>query len=85
MTARIVNIEGKELVILSRAEFDDLMEKAGVMPSLPKAAKDGSVPAIEYCADGYCSRGDSPANCSGNDTAGTRPTRGRQTGNNQPA
>jgi DNA-binding XRE family transcriptional regulator len=48
MTARIVNIEGKELVILSRAEFDRLMEKAGVMPSLPRAAKDGSVPAIEY-------------------------------------
>jgi DNA-binding XRE family transcriptional regulator len=48
MTARIVNIEGKELVILSRAEFDDLMEKAGVMPPRPRRAKDGSVPAIEF-------------------------------------
>ncbi|MDB5331259.1 MAG: hypothetical protein JWP03_2410 [Phycisphaerales bacterium] len=48
MTARIVNIEGKELVILSRADFDALMEKAGVMPPLPRAAKDGSVPAIEF-------------------------------------
>jgi DNA-binding XRE family transcriptional regulator len=48
MTARIVSIEGKELVILSRAEFDILMEKAGVMPRLPKPAKDGSVPAIEF-------------------------------------
>jgi DNA-binding XRE family transcriptional regulator len=48
MTARIVNIEGKELVVLSRAEFDVLMEKAGVMPSLPKVARDGSVPAIEF-------------------------------------
>jgi DNA-binding XRE family transcriptional regulator len=48
MTARIVNIEGKELVILSRAEFDDLMERAGVMPTLPRTAKDGSVPAVEY-------------------------------------
>ena len=48
MTSRMVNIEGKELVILSRAEFDDLMEKAGVIPPLPKAAKDGSVPAVEY-------------------------------------
>jgi DNA-binding XRE family transcriptional regulator len=48
MTARIVNIEGKELVVLSRAEFDLLMEKAGVMPSLPRSARDGSVPAVEF-------------------------------------
>jgi len=48
MTARTVKIEGKELVILSRADFDDLMQKAGVMPRLPKAAKDGSVPAVEF-------------------------------------
>jgi DNA-binding XRE family transcriptional regulator len=48
MTARIVSIDGKELVILSRSDFDQLMEKAGVMPHLPKAAKDGSVSAIEY-------------------------------------
>lgn len=48
MTARSINIEGKELVVLSRAEFDDLMEKAGVMPSLPTPARDGSVPAVEY-------------------------------------
>jgi DNA-binding XRE family transcriptional regulator len=48
MTARVINIEGKELVILSRTEFDVLMEKAGVMPPLPRSDKDGSVPAIEY-------------------------------------
>ena len=48
MTARVVSIEGTELVILSRAEFDHLMERAGVMPPLPKAARDGSVPAIEF-------------------------------------
>jgi DNA-binding XRE family transcriptional regulator len=48
MNARMVSIEGKELVILSRAEFDDLMEKAGVMPPLPRIAKDGSVPALEF-------------------------------------
>ena len=48
MTARVVKIEGKELVILSRSDFDALMEKAGVMPRLPKAAKDGSMPAIEF-------------------------------------
>jgi DNA-binding XRE family transcriptional regulator len=48
MIARMVRIEGKELVILSRADFDDLMEKAGVMPPLPRKAKDGSVPAVEF-------------------------------------
>ena len=48
MPARVVKIEGKELVILSRSDFDALMEKAGVMPRLPKAAKDGSMPAIEF-------------------------------------
>jgi DNA-binding XRE family transcriptional regulator len=48
MTARMVSIEGKELVILSLADFDDLMEKAGVMPPLPRKAKDGSVPAVEF-------------------------------------
>jgi len=48
MTARMIKIEGKELVILSRSDFDALMEKAGVMPRLPKSAKDGSVNAVEY-------------------------------------
>jgi DNA-binding XRE family transcriptional regulator len=48
MTARVVKISGKELVILSRSDFDALMEKAGVMPRLPKAAMDGSVPAVEF-------------------------------------
>jgi DNA-binding XRE family transcriptional regulator len=48
MTARIVDIEGKKLVILSLVEFDALMEKAGVMPRLPGRAKDGSVPALEF-------------------------------------
>lgn len=35
-------------MIMSRSNFDHLMEKAGVMPRLPKAAKDGSVPAGEF-------------------------------------
>jgi len=48
MTVQAVKIEGKELVILSRRDFDALMERAGVMPPLPKRAKDGSVPALEF-------------------------------------
>ena len=50
MIAQIVKIEGKELVILSRSEFDRLMEKVGVMPQLPEAGKDGSVPAVEFAS-----------------------------------
>lgn len=48
MTVRTLSIEGKELVVMARADFDTLMERAGVIPRLPKPAKDGSVPAIEY-------------------------------------
>jgi DNA-binding XRE family transcriptional regulator len=48
MTVRTLKIEGKELVVMPRADFDALMERAGVIPRLPKAAKDGSVPAVEY-------------------------------------
>lgn len=48
MTVKTLKIEGRELVVMSRADFDALMEKAGVLPPLPKRAKDGSVPAIEY-------------------------------------
>jgi DNA-binding XRE family transcriptional regulator len=48
MTVRTLKIEGKELVVMPRADFDELMERAGVMPRLPKAAKDGSVPAVEF-------------------------------------
>jgi DNA-binding XRE family transcriptional regulator len=48
MTVRSLKIEGKELVIMPRADFDALMERAGTMPKLPKPAKDGSVPAVAY-------------------------------------
>jgi DNA-binding XRE family transcriptional regulator len=46
----MVKIDGKELVIMSRSDFDSLMEKTGVMPRLPKPAKDGSVPALPFAA-----------------------------------
>ena len=48
MTVQLVKIDDKELVILSREDFDELMEKAGVMPPLPPAAADGSRPALEF-------------------------------------
>jgi DNA-binding XRE family transcriptional regulator len=48
MTVQMVKIDDKELVILSRETFDELMEKAGVMPPLPPAAADGSRPAVAF-------------------------------------
>ncbi len=50
MAVRMIKIDGKELVIMSRSDFDSLMEKTGVMPRLPKPAKDGSVPALQFAA-----------------------------------
>lgn len=48
MTMKLVKIDDKELVILSREAFDELMEKAGVMPPLPPTAADGSSPAVAF-------------------------------------
>src|SRR6266545_4594194 len=48
MTVQTVKIQGKELVILPRKDFDILMERAGRLPPLPKPAKDGSVPALDF-------------------------------------
>jgi DNA-binding XRE family transcriptional regulator len=48
MTVKTVEIDGKELFILTREAFDELMEKAGVMPPLPPAAADGSRLAVPF-------------------------------------
>ena len=53
MSATTVILGKKQFVILPRAEFDRLCEKAGVkgdveLPPLPQADKDGTVPAVEY-------------------------------------
>ncbi len=40
-----IPIANDELVVLSRHDFEMLMEKAGVLPSRPRPRKDGSVDA----------------------------------------
>jgi len=47
MTIRTLELEGKEFVVLSRKEFDALMERAGVLPPLPPADAGGTFPALE--------------------------------------
>ena len=41
-----VHVDRNDRVVLSRRDFDELMERAGVLPALPRAARDGSRPAI---------------------------------------
>jgi len=45
MTVQTISIANDELVVLSRKDFDRLMEKAGVLPARPKADAHGNVPA----------------------------------------
>lgn len=49
MTVTTVKIEDTELVILTRKSFDELMEKAGVLPPLPTPDADGKRPALQTC------------------------------------
>lgn len=56
MTLQTITIKNQEMVILTREDFDDLMERAGVLPALPPAAKDGSRDALAF-ADAAIARG----------------------------
>ena len=56
MTMQTVKVKDQELVILTREDFDALMEKAGVLPPLPPAAQDGSRDALAF-ADAAIARG----------------------------
>jgi DNA-binding XRE family transcriptional regulator len=47
MTIQTLKIDDKELVVLTREAFDDLMEKAGVLPSYPPASRRGGYPAVK--------------------------------------
>ncbi len=42
MNAQPLKIAGQDMIVLPRAEFDKLIKRAGVLPTLPAA--DGSVP-----------------------------------------
>jgi len=45
MTLQTISIANDELVVLSRKDFDRLMEKAGMLPARPRADAEGNVPA----------------------------------------
>lgn len=47
MTVQTLKLADRELVVLTREEFDELMERAGVLPALPPADEQGKTPAVE--------------------------------------
>ena len=47
MTIQTIKVDDKELVVLTREAFDDLMEKAGVLPPYPPASNRGGYPAAK--------------------------------------
>ena len=46
MTIQTIPIANDELVVMSRKQFDVLMEKAGLLPARPKPDKNGNVDAF---------------------------------------
>ena len=45
MTIQTISIANDELVVIARREFEELMEKAGVLPAHPSPDKNGTVDA----------------------------------------
>lgn len=45
MPLQTISIANDELVVLSRKDFDSLMEKAGMLPARPRRNARGNVPA----------------------------------------
>ena len=46
MTVSMLNLENKQYVVISKEQFDALLEKAGVLPELPPADAQGYRPAV---------------------------------------
>ncbi len=46
-----IHLNGKDYVVIERAEFERLttLAKAAGLPPLPKPDRDGNYPALEYC------------------------------------
>ena len=49
MTMQTIEIDGKTLVVIDKKAFDELMEKAGVLPPLPARTPSGNYPALKTC------------------------------------
>lgn len=43
MTVQTIKVDDKELVVLTREAFEELMEKAGVLPAFPVADARGAI------------------------------------------
>ncbi|MGA2498596.1 MAG: helix-turn-helix transcriptional regulator [Tepidisphaeraceae bacterium] len=43
-----LNVPGGQIVVLSRKEFDQLAEKAGIFPALPPEDRDGNSDALAF-------------------------------------
>src|SRR5689334_4175044 len=56
MVPQTIHIDDRELVVMSREEFDGLMEKAGILPPLPPADERGNRDAVAF-ADAAIARG----------------------------
>lgn len=50
MKVQTIQVDDKTLVVLQKQDFDALMEKAGVLPALPKKTKRGGYPARQTMA-----------------------------------
>lgn len=47
MTVQTIKVDDKELVVLTREAFEELMEKAGALPAFPVADERGGYPAVQ--------------------------------------
>lgn len=47
MTVQTIKVDDKELVLLTREAFDEMMEKAGVLPPFPAPEEQGGYPAAQ--------------------------------------
>jgi DNA-binding XRE family transcriptional regulator len=47
MTVQTIKVGDQELVVLTRESFDELMEKAGILPPIPAADSEGFRPATQ--------------------------------------
>lgn len=48
MTMQSIELDGKKLVVLTQESFDELMERAGVLPPLPSSDQDGNSDAVAF-------------------------------------
>src|ERR1035437_955754 len=49
MRIQTLQVDDKTMVVLSKEDFDGLMEKAGVLPPMPAKTQSGNYPATETC------------------------------------